>query len=258
MTRINKPDGLLSRLVLVLTVVLTAMVVLTACDTADGEDSLTDELDVEQLSPLAREYVELARQEIANLENTVPEAVILESITEPATADEPYVIDLATEGFIYTFEGLNGVVALTADPEPVVLDAEDPADVVPVDEAVLYSAADLVLALERAGATVAIPSEPEPAPDILAVPGQLVYVDGDPLNIYEYGDIRAATVDAGRISPDGTEISPLAEDATAATVDWVSSPSFYQLGNLLVLYGGDNDQTTTILEGVAGEPFAGG
>jgi hypothetical protein len=69
----------------------------------------------------------------------------------------------------------------------------------------VHTEADLVFRLEEAGAEVALNTEPVPAADILAVPGHIINVNGEQLQLFVYADTAAATADADRISADGYE-----------------------------------------------------
>lgn len=118
--------------------------------------------------------------------------------------------------------------------------------------------ADLVAALEDAGAQVRLSTEPIVAEDVLSIPGNIIYVNGEDLQVYVYDNAEDATTDAARISPDGSEIAPAeVGDATPSIVDWNGSPHFYQWDNILILYVGDNADMLNLLTETIGETFAG-
>lgn len=254
----HEPRPPVLRVALWLALLLALAMVVSACD-AEGElTDLPTDIDARELPEEAREYIALSREAVSEMVDTVPSAIILESITQPATDDEPYVIDVTAEGELFRFHGQDGAVVLVSEPIPIVptLDPE----VGPEDDAreeTPYTTADLVFALEEEGATVTLSTEPEPAPDILAVSGQAVNVGADQIYVYEYENTAAAAADAVRISPTGYEIGPTVEDPEAIIVDWIAQPHFYQYGNLIVVYVGDSAETLQVLEDTIGSPFAG-
>jgi hypothetical protein len=66
-----------------------------------------------------------------------------------------------------------------------------------------------------------------------AVSGQVITVNGEQVQIYEYADEETANADAARISVDGGTIGN-------TIVDWSAPPHFYKKGQLIVLYVGIN------------------
>lgn len=91
--------------------------------------------------------------------------------------------------------------------------------------------------------------------EFLTVEGQMIAIDGERIQVYEYPDIEAAAAAAGRFSPDGGQIST---NAGVLLVNWVATPHLYRSGCLLVVYLGDNPQTLAHLDRALGTPFAGG
>jgi hypothetical protein len=125
-------------------------------------------------------------------------------------------------------------------------------------ETTVFSSADLVAALEGVGATIALSTEIEPAADIFTVPGQLVHIGDEEIQVYLYESTEAATADANRVSASGDEISAVEAGGAANMVAWEGTPHFYQFGNIVVVYVGENSQTMSLLESALGSPFAGG
>lgn len=106
----------------------------------------------------------------------------------------------------------------------------------------------LVDHLRSAGATV-VPTGSVTQP-FFSVPGLVITVNGEQVQIYEYANDDGANTDAARISPDGGTIGN-------SMVDWVASPHFYKVGQLIVLYVGTNKAVTHVLEMTLGPQFAG-
>ncbi|MCA9473651.1 MAG: hypothetical protein MRJ96_08705 [Nitrospirales bacterium] len=85
-----------------------------------------------------------------------------------------------------------------------------------------------------------------------AVPGQILRVNGQDIQVFEYASSSAAQTQAHSISPDGKAIDD-------TIVGWVGPTHFYQNGKILVLYIG-SDQTvlktlgTLLGPQIAGEP----
>ena len=109
--------------------------------------------------------------------------------------------------------------------------------------------ASLVDALRAAGATV------EPAgsieQDFFEPEGQIIRVNQQDVQVFEFESEEAAQAAAGTISPDGS--------STGTTmITWIATPHFYQAGNVIAVYVGDDSGVLTLLEEVLGEQFAGG
>ena len=234
----NRYNSLLAWSALIFLVILA----LTGCNPAPGAvDPQTNE-EAGELPAIAQSYIEMSRAALAEQLGTDIDTIKLESITEPATADEAFIIRLTMGEQMYEFHGRDDEVMLVSDSLPPVV----------------YSTADLVAGLEAVGATIALNTEPEPAADIFSVPGELIHIGNEEIQVYVYDTVQAASADANRVSPTGSEIGAGAEGGSVSTVDWVSTPHFYQFGNLLVLYVGEDETTISLLESVMDAPFAGG
>lgn len=107
----------------------------------------------------------------------------------------------------------------------------------------------LVDNLRQAGATV------EPAGEMtqpfFSVTGNIIVVNGGDVQVFEYADTAAAEAEAALVSPDGSSVG-------TSMVGWVASPHFYRAEKLIVLYVGDSETVTDVLESVLGQQFAGG
>jgi hypothetical protein len=95
----------------------------------------------------------------------------------------------------------------------------------------------------------------EPAGEIsqafFSVKGQVIKVNGNDVQVFEYESEAAAEVEARLVSPNGSSIG-------TTMVTWVSTPHFFKASRLIVLYVGDDATTLSTLEVVLGPQFAGG
>jgi len=106
----------------------------------------------------------------------------------------------------------------------------------------------LVDHLRGVGATV-VPTGTGTQP-FFSVTGQVIALNGEQVQVYEYANDDDAGAEASRISPDGGTVGN-------AMVDWTSAPHFYKGGKLLVLYVGTNTSVMHLLETRLGPQFAG-
>lgn len=79
---------------------------------------------------------------------------------------------------------------------------------------------------------------------------QIVAVNGQDLQVYEYDSDAAAASDAANVSADGSTIG-------ATHITWAGVPHFYRNGRLIVLYVGGNNAVLQALEKELGPRFAG-
>ena len=102
--------------------------------------------------------------------------------------------------------------------------------------------------LRQAGATV------EPAGEVtqpfFSVNGRVIVVNGGDVQVFEYTDAAAAEAEAALVSPSGSPIGTFMPS-------WIAPPHFYKAGRLIVLYVGDSEAVTDVLESVFGQQFAG-
>ncbi len=80
--------------------------------------------------------------------------------------------------------------------------------------------------------------------------GRVISVDGYEVQVFEFSIEQDAQSAAETISPDGSSIG-------ASMISWVEAPHFYTSGKLIVLYVGEEDAVTDVLEVVLGSQFAG-
>lgn len=107
---------------------------------------------------------------------------------------------------------------------------------------------DLMDALASAGATVG--EEDEIEQPFFSVPGHVISVNGESVQVFEYADISQADAEAAQVSPNGSSIG-----TTMAT--WIGPPHFYRAERLIVLYVGEDQSVMDLLETILGPQFAG-
>ncbi len=102
--------------------------------------------------------------------------------------------------------------------------------------------------LRQAGATV------EPAGEVIqpffSVTGNIIVVNGNDVQVFEYADTAAAEAEAALVSPDGFSVG-------TTMISWVATPHFYKTDRLIMLYVGDSTGVINVLEDVLGLQFAG-
>ncbi len=107
----------------------------------------------------------------------------------------------------------------------------------------------LVDTLESAGTTV------EPAGTVtqpfFTPLGQVINVEGQDVQVFEYDDEADADGEADLVSPDGSSVG-------TSMMTWIATPHFYKSGRVIVLYVGDQNVTIDLLEDTLGSQFAGG
>lgn len=122
--------------------------------------------------------------------------------------------------------------------------------------------AGLVKTLRAAGATVA-QSEMLAQPPLLSVPGKILMVNGEQVQVFEYATSAAAATGASGISADGATVCyprtwmglPIGQQC--ATPDFIAPIQWYESGRLIVLYVGRTAGLPTLLQDALGPPFAG-
>jgi hypothetical protein len=117
-----------------------------------------------------------------------------------------------------------------------------------VQTAVVQDLTGVVAALQAAGLTVeqgAAVNQP-----FFTVPGQTLKINGQDVQVFVYDSAQAMETEAAKISADASTIG-------TNTPSWMSDPHFYKLGNMLVLYVGQDQKILDILSGVLGSQFAG-
>lgn len=115
-------------------------------------------------------------------------------------------------------------------------------------DAAVTSHDSLVDRLEAAGTTVESNGEVEQV--FFSVGGQIIKVNGEDVQVFEFADAETAEQEAGQIAPDGTS-------ATTTMITWIATPHFYRADKVIVLYVGDNQAVLDLLNSILGEQFAG-
>lgn len=95
----------------------------------------------------------------------------------------------------------------------------------------------------------------EPVGEVLqpffTITGQVITINNEQVQVFEY-ETRAAARDAvAEVSPDGSSVG-------TSIVSWVATPHFYRKRKLIVLYFGDNIDVFNALETMLGSQFVGG
>jgi hypothetical protein len=103
--------------------------------------------------------------------------------------------------------------------------------------------------LQAAGATVEAAgtvSQPFFTPQ-----GQVITVNGQDAQVFEYESKTEAKVEADLVSPNGSSVG-------TSIMTWIATPHFYNSGRFIVLYVGNDDETIALLDVALGPQFAGG
>ena len=82
------------------------------------------------------------------------------------------------------------------------------------------------------------------------VSGQILKVNDQDIQVFEFEDPAAAQSQATKISPDGMSVGD-------TVLQWINPPHFFLSGKILVLYLGKDAELLKILETALGEPIAG-
>jgi len=75
-------------------------------------------------------------------------------------------------------------------------------------------------------------------------------VDGEQVQVFEYGTAAKARAESRTISADGSAVG-------TTMVTWVGPPHFFMNGKMIVLYAGENPPVINALEKALGKQFAG-
>ncbi len=107
----------------------------------------------------------------------------------------------------------------------------------------------LLTALEEDG----VAAEPGGTIDqeFFTVTGQVIEVDGESVQVFEYSDEAARKADSDLIGEDGSSVG-------TTMITWIDTPHFWAQGRLIVLYVGSNAEIVNALNRALGEPIAEG
>lgn len=101
----------------------------------------------------------------------------------------------------------------------------------------------------RAAGLSAVPAEEVDQP-FFTVPGKLIKIGDEDVQVFQFSDAAAASKQAALISPDGSSVG-------TSMIHWIGSPHFFRKGPLLVLYVGDSEEMKKALEISLGQQFSG-
>lgn len=105
---------------------------------------------------------------------------------------------------------------------------------------------ELIDALRGADATVEQTGTVEQP--FFSVSGQIIRVNGEDVQLFEYADETARQAESEQISPDGSAIG-------TSMVTWVERPNFWAKGRIIALYVGTDQGILDLLEGILEEPL---
>ena len=106
----------------------------------------------------------------------------------------------------------------------------------------------LAASLSAAGAQVEIGGDA--SQPFIAVPGQILLVNGLDVQVFEFSSDAAAADLAAQVSADGGSVG-------TTMIMWVEAPHFFRDGRLIVLYVGENSNILVTLAQALGPQFAG-
>jgi rRNA processing protein Gar1 len=113
--------------------------------------------------------------------------------------------------------------------------------------------ANFVASLRATGTTVEIlgdVSEP-----FFSVPGRLITVNDEDIEVFEYVSPDASTADATRVSPDAMAV--VDASGNVASASWIATSHVYHTGRLIVVYAGQDVAVIGVLKSVLGRKIAG-
>jgi hypothetical protein len=97
-------------------------------------------------------------------------------------------------------------------------------------------------------------------PEVFSGTSKLIKLDGENLNIWEYGEEATAIMESKFVKFNGYDIyePPSANDkGFGGTIDWIAQPHWYQTGKIIVLYVGEKQGTLDLLAGLLNPYYAG-
>ena len=112
--------------------------------------------------------------------------------------------------------------------------------------AAALDAEGLAEALRTAGAEVEAGEAVEQA--FFSVPGAIIRVNGQDVQVFEYADAAARQAESDVISPDGSTIG-------TTMVTWIDRPNFWARDRLIVLYVGTDAAIMELRTDVLAEPM---
>lgn len=107
---------------------------------------------------------------------------------------------------------------------------------------------DLIKKLSSSG--VAVRGGGSVSQPFFSVPGSILKIRKEQIQVIEYRTVKSAAIEAEKISADGSRIG-------ASMINWVAPPHFFKSGRLIVLYVGGDLGVIKLLENALGGQFAG-
>lgn len=108
--------------------------------------------------------------------------------------------------------------------------------------------ASLLAGLQSAGVTVEVGDSV--IQDFFTPEGQIITLNGQDLQVFEYETAEAMESEASQVAPDGGSVG-------TSIMMWMDAPHFYKTGRIIVLYVGSDPDTLDLLGRVIGPQFAG-
>lgn len=127
--------------------------------------------------------------------------------------------------------------------------AATPTPIAPSAPAAVYTALDLQADLTAQGAQVSALPNPIAKP-YLSVPGKVVQVNGQPVQVFEYADLAVLDADVASLAPNASSIN-------GVPLVWSAAPNFWRKGGLLALAVSNDRALVELISSVLGPPFAG-
>jgi len=118
----------------------------------------------------------------------------------------------------------------------------------PATKPAIEDQASLLIALQKAGATVEVVDFVDQS--FFRPQGSITSVNDEDIQVFEYESAEAMEAEASQVAPDGGSIG-------TSMVTWIDAPHFYKSGRIIVLYVGSDAGTLGLLEKVMGPQFAG-
>jgi hypothetical protein len=87
----------------------------------------------------------------------------------------------------------------------------------------------------------------------LAVPGQIMTVNGNDIEVYQYANAQALAADTRDIDPDGC----IGSISGGMLDPWTAPPHFFKSEGVMVIYLGSDSKMLQLLTSVMGKQFAG-
>ena len=119
------------------------------------------------------------------------------------------------------------------------------------DAGSVHDVASLAVRLRAQGATVEMAGTIKHP--FLAVPGQILSVNGSDIEVYQYTNAQALAADTRDIGPDGC----IGTVGGGMLDPWTAPPHFFKSESLMVIYLGSDTKMLQLLTHVMGKQFAG-